>query len=100
MFLSLLLLVVQVLAGLLASTVVEAATYDAARLVAEGGGGAAARSHVTELLGPDAAVAVTVGPASVRVEVRVRGPVLSSLPVAAPFTTITKVAEVRREERR
>jgi hypothetical protein len=95
-FLSTLLLVVQLLAGLYAATTVEAATYDAARILAEGGGETAARAHVGNLLGEGAAMSTSRTDTTVTVEVSVAGPDLIGVP--HPFRTITRRMSLRIEQ--
>ena len=94
-FLSVLLLVVQLLAGLYAGTTVDAVTYDAARIIAEGGDEGSARAHVATLLGQSAVMRTVHAGDHVRVEVTVPGPHLLGLP--HPFRSITRSAEIRIE---
>ena len=102
-FLALLLFAVQLVLNLYATSVVTAAAFDGARIVAGGDGGpdaeADAEAHVRGLIGDrdDLALTWSYGDDVVALTVETSHPttLLGSMPI--PFQRISRTVEVRRE---
>ncbi len=101
-FLIFMLLAVQVLWSLYATTVVTGAAYDAGRLAARTGDASAGQARFESTIGSyDADVAITVPPGEGVVTVVITGENPSMLPdrfaTALPFATIERTIEIRNE---
>jgi Flp pilus assembly protein TadG len=101
-FLVFLLLAVQVMWSLYATSVVTSAAYDAGRAAARSGEEAAGQARFQQAIGAyDASVDIAVPPGEGTVVVTVTGQNPSLLPdrfaTALPFTSIERTIEIRRE---